>query len=96
MKHSLNNEERAPQPRGNDDSTNNDSEIDPRIYCKLGHLNLLIENYGKGWFSEFHKNLRASGNILTKDEYFAPAALSAYQKYRHHDPEHWKASSSSI
>jgi len=26
------------------------TNIDPKTYCKLGHFNLLLEDYGKGMF----------------------------------------------
>lgn len=29
-----------------------DDLIDPRTYCKLGHFNLLLENYSKGIFAD--------------------------------------------
>lgn len=31
-----------------DDPYSNDINIDPRTYCKLGHFNLLLEDYAKG------------------------------------------------
>jgi hypothetical protein len=31
-----------------EDSDKDQRDLDPQIYCTLGHLNLLLENYPKG------------------------------------------------
>ncbi|CAC5370577.1 UTX [Mytilus coruscus] len=44
-----------------------ESDVDPNVYCSLGHLLLLLEQY--------------------------PKALSAYQRFYHLQPDHWKNAS---
>lgn len=43
----------------NNESFGNDNEInvDPRTYCKLGHFHLLLEDYSKGELTIFKKKL---------------------------------------
>ena len=40
--------EKLQNPASGDKDTEPGQSIDPQIFCTLGHLNLLLENYPKG------------------------------------------------
>jgi len=61
-------------------------DIDPKTYCKLGHFNLLLEDYVKGEI-EIDSYQKFLADILHN---FSLPALSAYQKYKSLRPDHWK------
>lgn len=65
----------------------------PRLYCKLGHLNLLLENYEKGSFN-IHASIRNQliSSFILINPYYLPTALSAYQKYYKLTNDNWKVS----
>ena len=81
--------------------------IDPRTYCKLGHFNLLLENYSKGIFQKidrdrsFFYRMHLVNPVMLTDlkplqianlNLFYFQALSAYQKYFSLVEDNWRVS----
>lgn len=60
--------------------------IDPKTYCKLGHFNILIEDYPKGL------PLIILNYLVTcvSKASFIILAMSAYQKFRSLRTDHWR------
>ena len=66
----------------------NGSHVNHKIYCKLGHFHLLLENYAKGLFPLVFLIDFASHRLFLSSVF--SIALEAYQKHFAVNPEYWK------
>ncbi|KAM7041378.1 lysine-specific demethylase 6A-like isoform 12-T12 [Molossus nigricans] len=68
-----------------------EGKVESDFFCQLGHFNLLLEDYPKGWLTETREDLPPYyKDIKDTDEHPNEHALSAYQRYYSLQSDYWK------
>lgn len=67
------------------ENSENEVNVDPKTYCKLGHFHLLLEDYAKG-----KNSLLSHWKFSNFPIFFSILALSAFQKFHSLKTDYWK------